>query len=119
MKKIVRYLSTTIALFLIAGFGLIVHSIALPMSSHAMNGMTHSTGSSLNCATLCAANAFYKDESVLTIGEVEDDEPTIPYYTALHSTFISTFEADSALYSAIVKPPPKVPIYIKNQVFQI
>jgi hypothetical protein len=120
MHRFIRRLSTLIAIFFVAGFGLVAHTSAMPSGGHGMGGMNHASGSSsVNCATLCANNTFYKDESVLAIREDEDDEPVAPYYVALRSVFIPTIDTDSRIYSDAVKPPPKVPIYIRLGVFRV
>lgn len=122
MQRIVRRLSTLVSIVIVAGFMLFAHSFAISVNSHETNGMNHTTGSSpINCASLCTYNAFYKDEPALIVreDEDEDDKPVLPYYIALRSTFISNFESASELYPAAIKPLPKVPIYIHNQVFRI
>ena len=119
MNRVIRSLSSLLAMFFVAGIGLVAHTSAMPMSGHDMGGINHATGSSsINCATLCANNTFNKDESILAIREDEDDEPAIPYYIALRSVFIPTVATNSKLYSDAVKPPPKVPIYIRLGVFR-
>lgn len=120
MHRFIRRLSTLLAIFFVAGFGLVAHTSATPMSGHDMNGMNHSSGSSsINCAALCSNNTFFKDESILAIREDKDDEPVIPYYTALRSVFIPAVDIDSKIYSEAVRPPPKVPIHIRLGVFRV
>ncbi len=120
MHRIINRLSTIFATVFVAGFGLVAHTSATPMSGHDMTGMNHASGSSsINCAVLCANNNFYENESSIAVREDEDDKPVIPYYTALRSVFIPAVDIDSKIYSEAVRPPPKVPIHIRLGVFRV
>ena len=120
MRYTLERLLVFVAVVIVACFSLAAHTSAIPMGNHDMNGMSHSFSSS-NCATLCANNAFHKDETFTIIREEKDDEPIVPHYliTRSFSCTYTDVEADGKLYHAIVKPLSKVPIYIRYLAFRV
>lgn len=112
MKKLFTTISTAFLVLLLNTFGLALHASAMPMASHEMNGMNHTSGNSANCATLCRTAVFNKEEVLNTATEENDDEPQLPFYAQFQTGLFSRIDPKSRLYAANVKPPPKVPIYI-------
>ena len=119
MKKLLTNIAAVFTLLLLNLFGLAIHASAMPMTSHEMGGMSHETGSSTSCATLCRTAVFTKEESVVRVDDEENDEPLAPHYTQLQTSIPDDTSVKSRLYAANVKLPPKVPIYILYGVFRV
>lgn len=111
MNKLFISIVTVFAFVLLNMFSLVPHTSALPMTSHEMNGMEHEASSSANCATLCRTAVFNKEELLNPASDEKEDEPTTPYYSNFQTHRLISIDTNSKLYAAIVKPPPKVPIY--------
>lgn len=95
------------------------HASALSSASHTMAGTKHSA-TSLNCMTLCASAAPYKDEELDTVEEDDGDNSPHPFYVdALHALVaIEKQHTQNALIATRFEPPPGYPAYILFSVFR-
>ena len=122
MKKLFSHILSLFVLLTISGFGVIGHASAMPMSMH-QNGhdsshTKHTSSSSNRCVTLCTSAVFNKDDDYDASEDELDDKPAIPFYVQQPSIYDATSLALSrSVY--VVKPPPKVPIYILHSVFRV
>ncbi len=113
MKKLFTGIVTIFAALLLNMFGLALHASALPLTSHEMGSMNHENSSSASCATLCRTAVINKDEILNLELDEEKDEPTIPFYAQGDVwKHIDTYVKQKN-YADSVKPPPKIPIYIR------
>ncbi len=119
MKKLITGIITVFAILLFNTFSSSLHASAMPMNSHEMGGMNHETGSSASCATLCRTAVINKEEILNLENDVENDEPTIPFYAQSEVWIFSEIHVNQRIYADSIKPPPKIPIYILYGVFRV
>lgn len=120
MKKLFTGIATVFTVLLLNTFGLALHASAMPMANAGMAGMDHGSSSSTNCATLCRTAVFSKEELANSrIDEEEDDEAALPFYAQNQDLRFNNTVIKQKLYADVVKPPPKIPIYILYAVFRV
>ena len=112
MKNLFTSLAAAVAVLLLNTFGFAIHASAMPMSLHEMNSKEYGASSLANCTTLCRTAVFNKEEVLNIAREEKEDEPTTPYYALSQNHYFNNIDTNGKLYSVIIKPPPKVPIYI-------
>ncbi len=121
MKTLFQKVTVLLTLVLVSGFGLVNHVAAMQSTMPQMNGsMEHSQSakSSPGCITLCTNVVFNKDD-LLNPASEEDDEPMVPFYSQNQDQLFSEALLKQKLYADVVKPPPKIPIYILYAVFRV
>lgn len=125
MRKFLQHVLSLTILFVVSGFGLISHASAMPVSMHQMSQdgshAHHSQSSSTSrCVTLCTS-AIVQREDELKDSMIHDDnnEPDLPFYLVGQHAVYDSESTKVALATASVKPPPKVPIYIRYGVFRV
>ena len=120
MQLFKRRILALVAIFFVTAFSFSAHTSVMAIGVHDSGSKSHATkDNSLNCVTPCFNYIFNKDETVTAIREDEDDEPALPYYVEFQSSPLLIADARSRLYSAAVKPPPKVPIYLLYRVYRV
>ena len=122
MHKLLRNTAKLLALLVMSGFGLANHAAAMPSIVHNnMSGMDHNniTISSSRCATLCTSMVFNKDDETSPRYEEKDDEPALPFFRQTQLFYTHQIHKKSYTNGLMVRPPPKVPIHIHYQVFQM
>lgn len=97
------------------------HASAMTSMSHKMNGMQHESSDVVNCATLCRTAIVDKKEYLVDVDQDNEDDTKllIPYYIRGQSLQTDNKTTSQQLYSAEVKPPPKIPMYILYSVYRV
>ena len=119
MKKLFTSIITVFTILLLNTLGSALHASAMPMTTHDLGSMNHETGSSASCATLCRTAVINKEEILNLENDVENDEPTIPFYAQSEVWIFSEIHVNQRIYADSIKPPPKIPIYILYGVFRV
>ena len=119
MKKLFTSIITLFTILLLNTFGSALHASAMPMTAHELGSMNHETSSSVSCATLCRTAVINKEEILNLENDVENDEPTIPFYAQSDVWIFSEIHVNQRIYADSIKPPPKIPIYILYGVFRV
>jgi len=97
------------------------HASAMTSMSHEMNGMQHESSDVVNCATLCRTAIVGKKEYLVDVDQDNEDDAKLIIPFHLHGQSLQTDNKTTSqqLYSAEVKPRPKIPIYILYSVFRV
>lgn len=124
MKKFFNNLLGLFILLTVTSFGLISHASAMPASMHqSEHGTSHSNharSSSTRCATLCTSAVVSKEEELVSSEEnLDDDEPIVPFYVQQLVHVYDDKSQELSRYRVIVRPPPKVPLYVQHGVFRV
>lgn len=125
MPKVLQHVLSFAILFVVSGFGLMNHAVAMPASMHQMNQdgshARHSQSSNTGrCVTLCTSAVVAREDELKDVTENEDnDKSVVPFYLHSRSSIYNDESIKVALAVASVKPPPKVPIYILYGIFRV
>lgn len=99
MNKILSVILAFASVLILNSFGLVGHSLAMSMPTHEMNGMNHSTNSSMNCATLCRTAVLSKEELFSHVIKDDTDTPQTPYYIQLQAQQSHHVDIKGKLYA--------------------
>ncbi|MBL8160209.1 hypothetical protein JNJ66_07195 [Candidatus Saccharibacteria bacterium] len=95
------------------------HTSAMSTMSHEMGGMSHNSSDTRSCSTLCRTAVVSREENAIRNDENEDDdEPVLPFYVQDMNWLSDSKTLKQELYADVIKPPPKIPIYILYGVFR-
>lgn len=110
-----------LTLVLLNSLTFVGHSAAISTMSHEMNGMSHESGNTTICATLCRTAVLNNESNNPNQSENEEDDDLVmsPLLGLNQAWELSSRLVRQRLYAAEVKPPPKIPIYIAYQVFRV
>jgi hypothetical protein len=109
-----------VAIVLLNSIGTAGHASAMSTMSHEMSGMNHSSSDASSCATLCRTAVLNKEDTNINREDDEDDDKLATVLYAQSQTLLTDYKSvTQRLYADTVKPPPKVPIYIRYAVFRV
>lgn len=111
-----------LAVILLSLISFVGHASAMKPMSHEMHGMKHvELSDTASCATLCRSAIVDKKEYLVDSDEEnnDDEQSIIPFYIQNLSVQTDEKTASQRLYTAEIKPPPKIPIYILYSVFRV
>lgn len=108
-----------VAIVLLNSIGTAGHASAMGNMSHEMSGMNHGSSDTTSCATLCRTAVLNKEDTNINREDDDEDEPATTFYTQPQLVLSDYKTITQRLYADTVKPPPKVPIYIRNAVFRV
>lgn len=121
MKWLAAFKSSLVlvAVVLLNTVGLATHVSAMSTMSHEMSGMSHQTGDTSNCATLCRNAVLERDVNQPQQNDKQDNEDEFAEPSAPQKPLLTDAKSlKQRLYADNLKPPPKIPIYILYQVFR-
>ena len=105
---------------LINSLGVAGPASAMTTASHGMSNMEHSSYDASSCAGQCNVIALNKNtENMPEEEEVDKDTPATPFYSTVSTWNFTHRLLQQEQYADAVKPPPKVPIYIRYAVFRV
>lgn len=119
--KFIKILTHSAVLLTVVLLNSVSHASAMTaMPSHEMSGMSHSSGDTGSCATLCRTALVNRNTNDINHPDNEDDdEPATPFYSLALVSVVDEKEVKQKLYADAVKPPPKIPVYILYGVFRV
>lgn len=119
--KFITVLKHSVVLLAVILLNSVSHASAMTtMPSHEMGSMSHSSGDTSSCATLCRTAVVNQDTNNVNRPDNEDDdEPIVAFYATNQAGLVSEKTEKQRLYAEAIKPPPKIPVYILYGVFRV
>lgn len=116
----IKNIFALVAIMLLSSVGTAAHASAMSASAYKMGEMNHGVRDGSSCATLCRTAVLDKEEANVQREDKEaEDEPAAAFFVQPQVAIIDQKSVTYRIYAGIVKPPPRVPIYILQAVFRV